>query len=83
MTDDSNFRTTGNGVAVDIGRPYYAPDNTVIQKDLNVLEFQGGFGTYQCGKNYAKPFGNKAFSQAVDDTEKSLKQALGCRRTRD
>lgn len=77
MTDDSRFSPASNGIAVDIGRPYYNPDNTVIQKGLNVFEFQGGFGTYQGGKNYAKAFGNRAFSQSVDDAEKSPKQALG------
>jgi hypothetical protein len=77
MTKDSNIRTAGNGVKVDISRSYYDPDNTVIQNELKVLEFDGGFDTYQGGENYAKAFGKSAFVHAVDGAEKSLHQALG------
>jgi len=77
MTTDSNIRTASNGVKVDISRSYYDPDNTVIQNELKVLEFDGGFDTYQGGENYAKAFGNSAFVHAVDDAEQSLHQALG------
>ena len=74
---DKTLRKGANGVEVDIGRPYYDPDNTVIQDKLKIIEFQGGFGTFQGGQNYAKAFGTQEFAHAVEDAEKSMKQSLG------
>ncbi len=37
----------GNGVEVDISRPFYDADPTIIQEKLKVLEFEGGFGTFE------------------------------------
>lgn len=72
MTKETNYREASNGVKVDISRPYYDPDDTVIQKKLKVVEFRGGFGTYEGGLNYAKGFGKEAFVHAVADAEESL-----------
>ncbi len=71
------LKKAGNGVEVDISRPYYDSDPTVIQEKLKVVEFRGGFGSFEGGKNYAKVFGREAFTHAVKDAEKSMEQALG------
>lgn len=76
--EDANiFKEAGNGIKVDISRPYYDPDPTVIQEKLKVLEFKGGFNSFEGGRNYAKAFGNEAFEEAGKDAEESMKQALG------
>ena len=77
MNSDSSFRTASNGVVVDIGRPSYDPDHTVIQTKLKILEFKGGFSTFQGGENYAKAFGERAFIHAVKDAEEALGQTFG------
>ena len=77
MTKEPNFREASNRVKVDIGRPYYDPDDTVIQKKLKVIEFRGGFGTYEGGLNYANAFGREAFAHAVADAAESLDQVFG------
>lgn len=76
----SVVKTAANGVSVDIGRPYYDPDPTVIQDELTVLEFEGGFGTFTGGQNYARTFGQQAFARAVAESEDSLRTALGLSR---
>jgi hypothetical protein len=53
--------TAANGVTVDIGRPYYDADPTVIQRELAVVEFEGGFGTFDGGRNYVRAHGREAF----------------------
>jgi hypothetical protein len=72
-----SLKKAGNGVQVDISRPYYDPDPTVIQDKTIVLEFKGGFGTFEGGRNYVKTFGKAAFVHAAEDAEESMKQALG------
>ena len=74
---DKNMKKAGNGVEVDISRPYYDADPTVIQEELKVIEFRGGFGTFEGGRNYAKAFGREAFAHAVKDAGASMKGALG------
>jgi hypothetical protein len=69
-------KEAANGVTVDIGRPYYDADPTVIQDKMVVLDFKGGFSTLEGGRNYARAFGKAAFAHAVEDAEKSMKQAL-------
>jgi hypothetical protein len=71
------LKKAGNGVEVDISRPYYDADPTVIQEKLKVLEFRGGFGTFEGGQNYAKAFGRDAFAHAAKDAEASMKGAFG------
>ena len=71
------LRKASNGVEVDISRPYYDSDSTVIQEKLKIIEFKGGFGTFEGGQNYAKAFGSDAFEHAVKDAEASMKGALG------
>ncbi|MHC5061668.1 MAG: C45 family autoproteolytic acyltransferase/hydrolase [Planctomycetota bacterium] len=75
--DGQMLRKAANGVEVDISRTYYDPDNTVIQDKLKVIQFKGGFGTFEGGRNYTKAFGKQSFAHAVEDAEKSMKQALG------
>ena len=77
MTREPNLREAGNGIKVDIGRPYYDSDPTVIQKKLKTVEFRGGFGSYEGGLNYVRAFGEEAFAHAVDNAEQSLQQAFG------
>jgi hypothetical protein len=71
------MKKAGNGVEVDIGRPYYDADPTVIQDKTIVLEFKGGFDTVEGGRNYVKAFGKAAFTHAAKNAEESMKQALG------
>lgn len=71
------IKKAANGVEVDISRPYYDADPTVIQEELIVLEFQGGFDTFEGGVNYAKVFGKEKFIHAVKDAEVSMSQSLG------
>lgn len=72
-----NLKEAGNGVEVDISRPYYDADPTVIQGKLRIIEFAGGFGTFEGGRNYAKAFGAEAFARGVEVSEKSMVEALG------
>jgi hypothetical protein len=71
-----NMKTASNGVEVDISKPYYNPDMTVIQDKMTILEFKGGFDTKEGGRNYVKAFGKEAFVEAVEDAEISMKEAL-------
>ena len=77
MNTDTTLRTAGNGVTVDIGRPSYDPDNTIIHDKLKIIEFAGGFSTSQGGENYAKAFGVDTFTRAVDDAVESIEQSFG------
>ena len=77
---EPNFKQASNGVKVDIRRPYYDSDKTVIQDKLHVIEFQGGFGTYEGGKNYARAFGREAFAHAVESALGSMEQVFGLNR---
>ena len=75
--DGKMLKKAGNGVEVDISRPYYDSDPTVIQEKLKIVVFKGGFGTFEGGQNYAKAFGAEAFAHAVKDAEASMKGSLG------
>ena len=75
--DAKILKEAANGITVDISRVYYDPDPTVIQEKLEVLEFKGGFNSFEGGRNYAKAFGKEAFEEAVKDAEVSMQQALG------
>jgi len=77
----ANMKEASNGVKVDIGRPYYDSDKTVIQDKLKVIKFTGGFGTYKGGKNYAKAFGKPAFDHAVESALSSMAQNFGLNKT--
>ena len=55
--DGKMLKKAGNGVEVDISRPYYDSDPTVIQEKLKIVVFKGGFGIFEGGQNYAKAFG--------------------------
>ena len=74
---DKNIKKAKNGVEIDVSRPYYDSDPTVIQEKLKIVEFRGGFGTYEGGQNYAKAFGAEAFAHAVADAEASMKHSFG------
>ena len=74
---EPNFIQASNGVKVDINRPYYDSDKTVIQDKLKVIEFAGGFGTYEGGKNFARAFGREAFDHAVESAVVSMEQIFG------
>jgi hypothetical protein len=71
------LKVGGNGVTVDVGRDYYDADPTVIQSELKILEFEGGFGTFEGGKNYVKAFGKKVFIEAIANSEVAMERALG------
>ena len=47
-----------------------------------VVEFRGGFGSFEGGQNYARAFGPEAFAHAVNDAEASMKGALGLDKAR-
>lgn len=66
-----------NGVGVDIDRPYHDPDPTVIQDELQVVEFEGGFGSFDGGQEYVEAFGRVAFAHAVESAVIALDEALG------
>jgi hypothetical protein len=71
------IKEASNGVTVDIGRPYHDADPTVIQDKTIILEFKGGFSTFEGGRNYVKAFGKGVFAHAAEEAEESMKQALG------
>lgn len=70
-------QVAANGIGVDIDRPYYDADRTVIQDELPVVEFEGGFGTFEGGQAYVRAFGGAAFERAVDSVEAALVAGLG------
>ena len=74
---EPNFKQASNGVKIDISRPYYDSDKTIIQSKLKVIEFEGGFGTYEGGRNYARAFGTEAFDHAVESALGSMDQIFG------
>jgi hypothetical protein len=73
----AQVKLAGNGIGVDIDRPYYDADQTVIQDELPVVEFAGGFGTFEGGQAYVRAFGVAAFERAVDSVEAALVAGLG------
>ncbi len=77
MTRRTNLKEASNGVRVDIAKPYFDSDKTVIQEELTVVEFKGGFNSFRGGRNYAKIFGRKTFTHAVSEAASSLKQLFG------
>ena len=81
MNVHTDLKRAGNGVEVDISKPYYDSDKTIIQKKLKVAEFSGGFKSFDGGKNYAKVFGRRVFARAVSEAGSSLNQAFGISKT--
>jgi len=77
QAQEPNLKKASNGVSVDISRPYYDSDKTVIQDKLKTIEFKGGFGTSEGGKNYARAFGKEAFDHAVASALASMEQVFG------
>ena len=73
----AQVQLAANGIGVDIDRPYYDADRTVIQDELPVVEFEGGFGTFEGGQAYVRAFGSAAFERAVDSVEAALVTGLG------
>lgn len=75
------LKAGGNGITVDVGRAYYDADPTVIQSELKILEFEGGFGSYAGGQNYVKAFGKETFIKAIEHAEVAMEEALGLNKT--
>lgn len=73
----AQLKLAANGVRVDIDRPYYDADRTVIQDELPVVEFEGGFGTFEGGQAYVRACGVEAFERAVESVEAALSAGLG------